>query len=396
MVKWEAVVLAILVALPLPTWAREPRQDPSTKNVRVLYLGDAWGTDSPVFQINKDPIFKQTGVPASETAGPGVKELRKLLRIYMPRSYSIFVSQYDLVVLSDTQSVFFTHDQLMWFKNGVESEGLGILMAGGRDIQQGQWSGTSVEDALPATFMGTLTHEMPFRAVIVNPDHEFVKALPLDKLPLYLGMNVVSPREGTEVILRSQLEGYPILVYRDFGRGAGVFHTPDWTPAWGGYLSAWEYYGDFVCNLLYLSAGLSVPQDPLLMHTLRELFGDFDVRRGMIVSLANFIDEFGASTVALDRKLAELDAPRAQASSLYRDQDYEGTLALIRQLIRETDNLQAFALKLKDRAMVWIYVTEVSAVTGTSLVCGAVLWLLMVKRRLYREVAVTRSPGTPR
>ena len=133
-----------------------------------------------------------------------------------------------------------------------------------------------------------------------------------------------------------------------------------------------------------------------MMHTLRELFGDYEMRRGMILSLANFIDEFGASTVVLDRKLAELAAPRAQASSLYREQDYEGTLALIRQLIRETDDLQAFALKLKDRAMMWIYITEVSAVTGTSLVCGTILWLLMVKRRLYREVTVTRGLGTPR
>jgi len=30
------------------------------------------------------------------------------------------------------------------------------------------------------------------------------------------------------------------------------------------------------------------------------------------------------------------------------------------------------------------------AVTGTSLICGFVLWTLMVRRRLYREVVTTR------
>jgi len=35
-------------------------------------------------------------------------------------------------------------------------------------------------------------------------------------------------------------------------------------------------------------------------------------------------------------------------------------------------------------------VIEWLAVTGTSMVCGFLLWLLMIRRRLYREVRTTR------
>ena len=48
------------------------------------------------------------------------------------------------------------------------------------------------------------------------------------------------------------------------------------------------------------------------------------------------------------------------------------------------------ALRLKDHVLVWIYLIEWLTVTGVFLVAGFTLWTLMIRRRLYREVAVTR------
>jgi hypothetical protein len=45
---------------------------------------------------------------------------------------------------------------------------------------------------------------------------------------------------------------------------------------------------------------------------------------------------------------------------------------------------------MKDRALAWVYVTEWLAITGTTMICGYVLWAIMVRRRLYRAVRVTR------
>jgi hypothetical protein len=49
------------------------------------------------------------------------------------------------------------------------------------------------------------------------------------------------------------------------------------------------------------------------------------------------------------------------------------------------------AMELKDRALFWVYLTEWSAVTGTLLASGFLVYDLLVKRRLYREVDTTRG-----
>ena len=53
-------------------------------------------------------------------------------------------------------------------------------------------------------------------------------------------------------------------------------------------------------------------------------------------------------------------------------------------------DIESESAKIRRRALVWIYVTEWIAVTGTSMLAGFLLWSLMVRRRLYREVTTTR------
>ena len=40
--------------------------------------------------------------------------------------------------------------------------------------------------------------------------------------------------------------------------------------------------------------------------------------------------------------------------------------------------------------MVWVFVIEWLAVSGTSMLAGGLLWTLMVRRRLYKEVGETK------
>ena len=48
------------------------------------------------------------------------------------------------------------------------------------------------------------------------------------------------------------------------------------------------------------------------------------------------------------------------------------------------------ALDARERALLWIFVIEWLVVSGASMVSGFVLWTLMVRRRVYREVETTR------
>jgi hypothetical protein len=54
------------------------------------------------------------------------------------------------------------------------------------------------------------------------------------------------------------------------------------------------------------------------------------------------------------------------------------------------EEIEGRAVDLKDRALLWVYLIEWLAVTGTCLAAGFVLWTLMVRRRLYKEIAVTK------
>jgi hypothetical protein len=50
----------------------------------------------------------------------------------------------------------------------------------------------------------------------------------------------------------------------------------------------------------------------------------------------------------------------------------------------------AKVMQMKDQAMLWIYLIEWTVVTATFAIGGVVLWSLMVRRRLYREVGETK------
>jgi hypothetical protein len=50
----------------------------------------------------------------------------------------------------------------------------------------------------------------------------------------------------------------------------------------------------------------------------------------------------------------------------------------------------ALAAKAKDTAPPVVYVTEWLVLSGALLACGSVLWSLMVRRRLHRQVHATR------
>ena len=54
------------------------------------------------------------------------------------------------------------------------------------------------------------------------------------------------------------------------------------------------------------------------------------------------------------------------------------------------DRVEDEAVKAKNQALLWIYAIEWLVVTGTLMIGGFILWSLMVRRKLYREVDVSR------
>jgi len=389
----------LVLAVVLGTCScREARRDPQTGRVRVLYIGDAWGP-SPFFHMQAEPLLSATPIPATyEHLGTySYTELNEFMRIYMPRTYRQFTDNYDVLILSDTNRNLYKIDQLQWFRRGVFEEGIGMMMVGGVEAFGAEahptWGDSPVEEALPVDCIDDETFRFDFKVTVEIPGHPFIESLPWETMPIFRGMNVVDPKPGSDVLLRADLRPFhPVLVYWEYGEGASLAHTPDWTPGWGSMvMNYWDYYPDYVVNLQYLVAGIEIPDDPDLIHEIRERFVQYRIDRALAISLMDFVEEFGADISVGQEHFDEISDLHSEAEELYIEQEYVECLELTNRLDEEFAELSEELVDLKESALFWIYVVEWVAVTATGLVCGFVVWTLMVKRRLYREVQITRA-----
>ena len=368
-----------------------------TGRIRVLYLGDAWG-GRPYTNLVVEPSLIILGVPASRQHQLGVDDIRigRFIRIYVPRTYERFTSELDAIVLSDTSRTIYTPSHLDWFRRGVVDSGMGLMMVGGAESFGGHgnptWSGSSVEEVLPVLCQDLKIHQTtPYPAVPELPEEPFIRAFPWDSMPLFQGMNLVTAKAGAKTLLTGKLlSPAPLLVYWDIGKGSSVAHTPDWNGYWVGGVAAWEYYPDYVISLHFLTARLDIPQDLGLVHTLRERFFAFRNSKLVILGMIEFAAQFGARTVEAERTLSEIEEREEEAEELYLYQDYDAALSSLQEVEREIESALVDALELKDQALFWVYLIEWLSITGTGLACGTVLWAIMVRRRLYREVGTTR------
>ena len=152
----------------------------------------------------------------------------------------------------------------------------------------------------------------------------------------------------------------------------------------------WSYYIDFATNLIYLSAGVDVPQDLEVVHRYRFLLSSYLEKRTVLVSLLSFVERFGANTNVVERQIAQVDQDYKKAQDLYREQKWQEGLQVLKNVHASLSSLDNRALKLKQRALFWIYLTEWLIVTAVLSLSGFAVWTLMVRRRLYGEVRSTR------
>ena len=180
----------------------EAARDPLTGRVRILYVGDCFGTRAlPDVCMAREPLFVITPIPSSTGRERIEEEVRKLMRLHMPRTYAEHLAKIDLVLLSAMERFYFRADQLVWFEKGVVEEGDAIVMIGGYHTFGGKppspsWSGTSVEDVLPVNIIDSEVWELAaYLPVPVDPEDEFCSSLDWSRPRPFYGMNVALPFE---------------------------------------------------------------------------------------------------------------------------------------------------------------------------------------------------------
>lgn len=398
------VLLVTMHLLMIPSRpCMEPRSGPDGR-VRVLYTGDPISTHlTPYMFMLVEPLVEVTPIIASEVVArnsfgiEGPDRIRRAIRLYMPRNYKQLVDSQDVVILSDSTLLAFRSDHLDWFARSVEEEGLGLMMAGGHEsFHMGGWQNTVVADILPVDCLQDTTGSG--FAEILDHENEFIESIPWEGLRLigFGGSNLVRKKEWAKELANLKVtmgEDNPMMVVGDVGRGRSFAFTPDWTFGWGEAFSHWEYYGDFANNLMLYLAGQKVPQDIQLLHRARKELLRLDISRGLLISLFEFVESFGANPEPLEKMLDEVDRLRKEAEMAYIDQDFPVALEMIMEAMEEAALAEEGAIQVKKAVLFWVYLIEWLTVTATLMISGFIVWSLMVKRRYFKEVQSTRFGG---
>jgi len=398
-----AVIVTVLCVLSSSVAvAAEPRQGPDGK-VRVLYMGDAISLRylTPYAYMRVEPLIEVTPVVSSlivavDSFGmEGIEMVKRSVRLYIPRNYRSLVDTKDVLILSDATLPSFSTDHLAWFARAVKEEGLAMVMAGGvESFHQGGWAATVIPEVLPVDYPEDGTG--PGYGEVVKYDDELMRSISWKEgfEQIYFGgANRVEVKPGgVELAKFKPVTGSesPMMVVGDIGKGRGFAFAPDWTWGWGAYFAEWEYYGDFSCNLMLYMSRQEVPQDLEILHKARKQLLNLDISRGLLVSLFDFVERFGANPRPLEDMLDDVDGLRKEAEGLYMKHDFARALEVIGDAIDRAAAAEREGMRIKDAALLWIYLVEWLAVTATMMISGIAVWSLMIRRRYFKEVRSTR------
>ena len=400
--RFTAVLFILFVSLACMDSAscREERRDPTTGKIRILYIGDPVpGSPYPVFI--RDPITDVVPIIASGFNFP-TSVIRRYMRLYMPRTLQGLYENYDIVIISDAGIRFFTDKQLNWFRDGVVEEGMSLIMIGGYEafggnIGLGSWGPTPIQSVLPVDSLDNEWEEKDGRLVVVEGEDPLMTSLPFDEIGahgVFFGCNIVGRKQGSKILANYQLVGsgksHTLLSYWDVGKGSSFAMTADWTPAGGVNFLRWQYYGDYCLNVVTYIVGGKLPDDPALVYQARQLMADFRNIRQTLDALIEFASKFGANMAAAEVMIGEAEDSKTQAERSYIDAEIEDSIEEMRAAIQILEEASDKAYKLKDEALLWVYITEWLVVSSTGLICGFILWTFMVRRRMYREIGQTR------
>ena len=395
-----AIILLIGLTCSLGVQGREERRDQATGRIRILYVGDPVpGSPNPVFL--RDPITDVVPIIASGFNFPA-SDIRRYMRLYMPRTFNRLHENFDVIIISDAGIAFFTDKQLNWFKDGVEEQGMALIMIGGFEafggnIGLGSWGPTPIQDVLPVECLADQWEDKEGKLTVAERDDPLMKSLPFDEIGAYgifYGCNIVQMKQGSTTLATYNVVGsnrrHILLSYWDLGKGSSFAMTADWTPAGGVDFLRWQYYGDYSLNVVTYIVGGKLPEDPTLVYQARQLIANFQDIRQTLDAVIEFASKFGGNMDAAEEMIGDAEDAKALAERSYIDAEIEDCIEQMRAAILVLEEASEKAYKLKDDALLWVYVTEWLVVSSTGLICGFVLWTFMVRRRMYREIGQTR------
>lgn len=397
----------LVVPLLVTSCVATPRVDPEKGTIRTIFIGDAFLEPYfPAPLLMQDPIVKMTLVPSQirslEQDSPEIQaKTKRALRTYLPRTREALWSGYDVVMLAATQANLVKTEFKMWVRDGVIDDRMGFIMGDDPASFGGACHGLRPNPSWCPGPIGEIlsvecaTDKMDwggyyFGVKILKPENPMVRGLDWTGV-LLRAHNRVYPKEGTEIVIstRAYPANSPVLTWWDVGKGRSISFVYDWGKP-GCSFYRWPYIRTFFANLVYYAARAVIPQDTEMVTRIRDRATYFSSLSSYVLSLIDFADKFGANTKSIYSAMEEAREERSPVERLFVEGDFDGSMASLEAAIDKMEEVCLIADKVMKRALFWIYVTEWLVVAGTSILCSFVLWTLMVRRRMYREVEATR------
>lgn len=384
--------------------------------IKVLGTGKAEGMPILTAWFTTEPSTDPTIVPTREWGAVSNEEIRRFMRIYFPRTYDdlldyefFFLAQVDLAFLSAEQQNWIYRALTNYERGGVNTRS--IMSA--HDWLHIPWRDSVISQAFPNDVAAVMedadNKEGKPGPLTVKDGPEIPEIMKPFKAPIeglyrnYGGLNTI-PKPGSVVLsyttnnagLGSPVPGQIAHVFYWRWNQSTTFtfrdmvYDPFWSAPTTGSAISNPYSLDIIANIIWFSTGRELPQDPLKVHDLRRDLFDYGIKKSLLTSLLDFAEIFGANPTSEYAAMDEVEDIRREAAQSYLDRDFETAYDLMKEALSELTKLEDSATKLKDRALLWVYVVEWSVTTGVLLVAGVILWTLMIKRALYREVKATK------
>ncbi len=344
----------------------------------------------------QDPLFRYSLYPLNPDLSDPHKV--KLDRVYYPRTGKVLVESFDAMIIRDARILHFTSTQFRDLDNAFREAGMSCVTIHGPSWDQ-VWSVVTTLYELSPVDNFEIRFYRPWR-VVFRKEREPV-FLPF----VQLGMEKVvgeaygtmEAKPGSTTWADMEPQDVPWLVsWRPGGRDPGmqwVFADKFDAAWWGLGFGARErnpYSIDLATNLLLYSLDRPLISDIHVRRHARSLLYSFKAQKLLILSFLEWGENFGANMRSISVQLPVLDEEAEDAVDSYVEQDYSTAIALMESLTERIGVLSKDAVRLKDEAMLWVYISEWLAVTSVAIVSGIVLWSLMVRRRMYRSTEATR------
>ena len=415
---------ALLLATILLTLAVQPPQASGLADGRigVPYIG-CLARSTPFWWMRSDPLFSLNFVQATlrDWAGWGPVQVAafevqvyRMVRLYMPRSVSDLTSRFDVIILANANRLAVSPRNVEMLSGGVKEGTMGLLMAGGWESFGGAfgspaWGDSSIGELLPTKDAGTIYIHKPAGVhflKIDKPEHEFMMSLPWDKTQPFMQNfhhNLVTAKPGAKVLAHVESLSYkdhPGFVTWELDNEARTFaitgeifgpsSEPNQVHTMCTRGNPWEYALDFGGNLMIYLDRRPVPQDIQLIHRVRTRMFDVSTRKSLLFALLEFCDSFGANTDKINLRIDEVNQMALDVLPSYLELRFEEVLEVYDQVHEMLGEIEEDAIQLKNRALFYVYIIEWLAVSGTAMVAGFLLWSIMVRRRLWKEVHTTK------